>query len=93
MEKTIHVSLDMTPDEITKAFREGDHYVPDPTGMTARNLVSDFRDYTFEIERHNGTIFNQKIEKYPFIYYLIRDPSTNRYFTNESLADFLISHR
>lgn len=93
MEKIIHVSLDMTSSDIIKRFKEGDRYEPDPTGMAKRNLVSDFRDYTFEIERHDGTIFNQKIEKYPFIYYLIRDPSTNRYFTNETLADFLISHR
>ena len=93
MKKIIRVPLSMTAKEIIKEFCAGDRYEPDPTGMAVKNLVSDFRDYVFKLERFDGSIVEQKIEKYPFICYLIRDPDTNRYFDPISLSNYLISLR
>ena len=93
MERTIHISLDMTSDEIIKLFREGDHFESDPYAIGGRTLVSDYRDYIFEIERYDGTTCTQEIEKYPYTFYLIRDPHTNQYFTFESLVEYLLSKR
>lgn len=93
MERTIHISLDMTPDEVIKLFREGDRFEPDPSAIDERTLVSDYRNYVFEIERYDGTICTQEIEKYPYTFYLIRDPHTNQYFTFDSLVEWLLSKR
>lgn len=93
MEKTLYVPLDMSKDEIIKMFRAGDYYESDPASISKRTVASDYRYYDFKVERHDKTVCLQKIEKYPFMGYIIRDPDTNQYFGFESLADYIIGLR